>query len=403
MYSKKNIAIVIVVVLIVCCTMQNGFSQYYDRSYALVIGIDQYPLLTRFEHLTYAVRDAKSIENFLRQQGFEVIALYDEKATRTEIISQLQNNLARQVKQNDRVLFFFAGHGYTETLGGKDFGYLIPYDGTSSSATYISMEELETQSNKMRDAKHQLYILDACYGGLIGVRSSGLDTHIPHYLKEVTKRRARQTLTAGGKDQTVFDGGGADGHSVFVAALLRALKDGLGDRNADGYITFAELASYVETAASNQYQTPAWSILPGHENGEFVFTSPIGRLPTTPPPAPTSTLTPRVPPPPTPTPVFGVERIVVTNKQGDIIHPIDDVYTVRVNESLTITVEVSDSLSRNVGVAWSAGHGSIQATDERTNTYTPAKIGGDYLIIDIWDKETGEDPSEYPINIEVIP
>jgi uncharacterized caspase-like protein len=69
---------------------------------------------------------------------------------------------------------FFAGHGYTERFAGQDYGYIIPYDAAEYSNTYISMEELQTLSRKMGQAKHQLFIMDACYGGLLGVRSGAI-------------------------------------------------------------------------------------------------------------------------------------------------------------------------------------------------------------------------------------
>lgn len=241
----------------------DAMAQFYQKSYALVIGINkyQYPTLKR-KDLNYARKDAESMAALLKTQGFEVIPLYDAQATKTAIIARMQNYLAPRVKSGDRVLVFFAGHGHTETLGGKDWGYIVPYDGGSESATYISMEELQSQSEKMGNATHQLFIMDACYGGLLGTREGGVDPNLPTYLSEVTRRIARQILTAGGKDQQVLDGG-PGGHSVFTGVLLEALRDGLADLNVDGYITFAEFCSYVVPRASNRFQTPGPGIFAG--------------------------------------------------------------------------------------------------------------------------------------------
>ncbi|RMD51774.1 MAG: hypothetical protein D6828_06735 [Nitrospirae bacterium] len=79
---------------------------------------------------------------------------------------------------------------------------------------------------------------------------------------------------AGGKNQQVVDNG-PGGHSWFTFYLLKALRDGEADLNRDGYITFAELQSYIVPAANNAYQTPSAAQLPGHELGEFVFRSPF--------------------------------------------------------------------------------------------------------------------------------
>lgn len=260
--------------LILSLVLADSVVAFYERSYALVIGINKYAS-SRWPDLSYARKDAEGVATFLRSQGFEVITLYDEQAYKTAIVSQMQNYLAPRVSRDDRVLVFFAGHGYTEQLGGKDWGYIVPYGAGNTSASYISMEEIRTLAEKMGSAKHQLFVMDACYGGLLGTRAGGVDPSIPNYLEEVTKRGAKQILTAGGKDQQVLDGG-LWGHSVFTGYLLQALREGLADLNGDGYITFAELSGYLVPRASNAYQTPASGTLPGHGLGEFVFRSPKG-------------------------------------------------------------------------------------------------------------------------------
>ena len=105
---------------------------------------------------------------------------------------------------------------------------------------------------------------------LLASRGGEVDTNIPNYIQEVTRRVARQVLTAGGKNQRVLDGGPGN-HSVFTGHLLEGLTAGRADTNGDGFITFAELVSYVVPRATNRYQTPAAASLPGHGLGEFVF------------------------------------------------------------------------------------------------------------------------------------
>ena len=251
---------------------------FFEHSYAVVIGIDHYPS-QMWPQLQYAGKDARAIKAFLDTQNYtEIITLYDHQATKQAIIAAMQNKLAPKLKTKDRVLVFFAGHGYTETLGGKDRGYIVPYDGGTQSAGYISMDELERLSDYMGNARHQLFIMDSCYGGLLAAtRGSMVDPSIPDYLNNISDRVARQVVTAGGKNQEVLDGG-PKGHSFFVDYLLEALADGKADTNGDGYITFGELDSYMTVRASNRQQTPMFSSLPGHQAGEYLFRSPLGRL-----------------------------------------------------------------------------------------------------------------------------
>jgi hypothetical protein len=224
-----------------------------------------------------AESDAKGIGSFLKGQGFHVTPLYNKQATRKRIVAEMEDTLAPKLKDGDRVLIFFAGHGHTRTLGGVDVGYIIPYDGDESSGSYISMDTLRSESRNMRKATHQLFIMDACYSGLL-TRSGALELDAndfpdsPSYIKALIRRPSRLILTAGGKGQRVRDGG-PGGHSFFSYSLLEALQKSLADLNEDGYITFSELTTYMEPRASAWNQTPGYGALDEHGLGSFIFRS----------------------------------------------------------------------------------------------------------------------------------
>jgi len=247
------------------------YPQFYARKYAVAVGVDQYPH-SRFANLHYARKDVEGVAQLLRTLGFTVYPLYDTNATKRNIISLLEDRLAPRLTSHDAALFFFAGHGTTRRLANQDWGYIIPYDGTVEAATYISMEEIHTLSRKMGSARHQVFIMDCCYGGHLGSRSDKIPTTVPNYLQDVGSRVARQILKAGGKDQQVVDGG-PFGHSVFTGYLIKAVKEGLADINSDGWISFSELVTYIQTAATRPNQTPGWGTMPGHELGEFLWQS----------------------------------------------------------------------------------------------------------------------------------
>ncbi len=265
--------IVSYLLLLMLLAFKVTYAQLYHHQYAVVIGIDKYSgAHWRDRNLNYARGDAEAVEKMLKEQGFIVYSLYDKKATKAQITSILEDQMAPILQKHDAILFFFAGHGTTRELGGKDWGYIVPSDATDQSSSYISMDELRTLSRKMGNAKHQAFIMDCCYGGQLGTRSGGISTNVPNYLKVVGTRVARQILTAGGRKQEVADGG-PGGHSVFAGYFLKAVAKGLADTNFDGWITFSELVSYLVPAASSSIQTPGSSTLPGHEQGEFLFKS----------------------------------------------------------------------------------------------------------------------------------
>jgi hypothetical protein len=72
-----------------------------------VIGIDDYASPSRWQKLNYAANDAKAVADFLASQGFGVIALYNSDATKTAIISSMQDVLARKLGKDDRFIFLF--------------------------------------------------------------------------------------------------------------------------------------------------------------------------------------------------------------------------------------------------------------------------------------------------------
>ncbi|WP_282298150.1 polysaccharide deacetylase family protein [Stenotrophomonas sp. PS02289] len=246
----------------------------YEKSWAIVIGIDDY---AKWPKLEYASHDAQAVADTLTGQfGFpssQVIVLKNEQATRNNILAAFHDRLADdRTARNDRVFVFFAGHGATRRLAsGRDLGYIIPVDSDPNAfaTDAIAMTDLQNIAESMQ-AKHVMFVMDACYSGL-GLTRGGPSSSA--FLRENARRSARQMLTAGGADQQVADAG-PNGHSVFTWVLLQALA-GKGDLNGDGLITGTELAAYVAPAVSAvSQQTPAFGSLPGSQGGEFVFQVP---------------------------------------------------------------------------------------------------------------------------------
>jgi peptidoglycan/xylan/chitin deacetylase (PgdA/CDA1 family)/uncharacterized caspase-like protein len=243
---------------------------YYRESFALIVGINEYRSWPR---LRYAVNDARAVESALVERyGFpreNVIRLLDGEATRERIVEILGGTLAEpgRVGPDDRVLVFFAGHGATRKLpSGKELGYIVPVDAELQGypVRSISMTELRDFS-ELIPAKHVYFVMDSCYSGLALTRGGG-----GSYLEEVTDRRARQILTAGGADEIVADDG-PSGHSIFTWTLLQGLS-GLADLDGNGVLTATELGAFTAPIVSKfSSQTPAFGNLEGSEGGEFVF------------------------------------------------------------------------------------------------------------------------------------
>jgi uncharacterized caspase-like protein len=240
----------------------------YGKSFAVVIGINQYE---KWPGLEFGVADANAVKNTLQKTGFDDITLImDKEATQRRILTELFHRLPEKVGRNDRVLFYFAGHGQTEVLpdGGKK-GYIIPVDAETDSyaSSAVSMEQIRSLSSRIA-AKHIFYVMDCCYSGLGLNRSAGVWPGISDYLRKVSAMRVVQIITAGGQGEQVQE---REGHGLFTSYFIKAIE-GEADLDKDNVVTGTELGAYLRPAVSNasgQAQTPLFGRLEGE--GEFLF------------------------------------------------------------------------------------------------------------------------------------
>jgi peptidoglycan/xylan/chitin deacetylase (PgdA/CDA1 family)/uncharacterized caspase-like protein len=249
--------------------------RFYRESWAVIVGINDYQ---HWPKLRYAVNDAAGVEEILVNRfGFKrenIRKLLNGDATRKRIMEVLGDEFTdgKKIQREDRVFFFFAGHGATRTFDdGRQLGFIVPVDADESNyyATAISMTALREAADLI-PAKHIYFVMDSCYSGLALTRGAGAFARDRSYLEEITRRTSRQILTAGGADQLVSDEG-PDGHSVFTWALLQGLQ-GQADLDGNGVITASELGAYISPIVSQfAKQTPTVGNLVGSEGGEFLF------------------------------------------------------------------------------------------------------------------------------------
>ena len=249
------------------------YAAQYSASHALIVGIDDYQ---HASPLSYAVNDAKAIARLLIGEfAFDndnVVLLTDSNATKAHITESFLS-LRRKADINDRIIFFLAGHGYTVTGHRGEVGFLVPYDGELENlSTLIRWDEL-TRNAELIPAKHILFVMDACYGGLAITRS--LAPGSMRFLKDMLLRYARQVLTAGKANEMVSDAGGpVPGHSVFTGHFIEALKGKAASE--DGIITANGVMAYVyERVARDEqsHQTPHYGYIDG--DGDLIFKAPI--------------------------------------------------------------------------------------------------------------------------------
>lgn len=245
----------------------------YTGARALVVGINVYLVAPP---LSYAVSDATAIRDVLVEAlGFpaeNVLCLLDSEATRSRILREYLRFTREDVDLDERVIVFFAGHGHTQTGIRGEVGFLVPHDGNPADlSTLIRWSEL-TENAELVRAKHALFIMDACYGGLAIARN--LQPGSARFLKDMMLRYSRQVLTAGKADEVVSDAGGPlAGHSVFTGHLIEGLRGKAA--GPGGVMTAHSLMGYVYARVANDvdsHQTPSYGHFDG--DGDLILRAP---------------------------------------------------------------------------------------------------------------------------------
>ena len=248
----------------------------YDDSWAVIIGIDKYKYS---DQLNYAVKDAEAVKDMLISKfdfpEKNIRYLTDEEATLSNIKLNL-GEVATSAGENDRILVFYSGHG--ETLKGADGsakGYIIPYEGRQDNpfGTGFAMDEILTTS-QVSNSKHMLFLMDACYSGLMTERGKGLaKPKGERALLKLANKKARQIITAGGSGEQVIERDEWQ-HSAFTKNLLAGLDDWEADPNNRGYVTADELGTYLRDNViidSDEQQIPQKGRFINSGGGEFIF------------------------------------------------------------------------------------------------------------------------------------
>ena len=189
-----------------------------------VIGIDTY---INWPRLNTAVNDAQCIKDVLLSRYYfdkdHVIELYDEQATRKNIINKLRY-LAGNVGSDDSLVVFYAGHGHLDSITKS--GSWIPVEsGEKDASAWISNHDIKNylKADAIK-AKHILLISDSCFSGDFFRGHRG---KLPEVTNKVIKRAykltSRQAITSGGLEPVGDEGFGKN--SVFSHFLVKTLKE----------------------------------------------------------------------------------------------------------------------------------------------------------------------------------
>ena len=217
------------------------------RSYALVVGISAYKNLPATAQLEFPNRDAEDIyAALISPEGGQFPAenvhkLINERATIANIRHELEVWLPSVTQDNDRVLIYFAGHGFVS--GGK--GWLATYDVDLHNimTTAYPMDGLGSSIGGKIKGKWKVLITDACHSGAITPEADR--QQVTNTLLDL--QRSLFSLTASRDREQSFESdrwGG--GHGIFTYYVIKGIE-GEADTNGDGVVDADELAEYVHT------------------------------------------------------------------------------------------------------------------------------------------------------------
>ncbi len=240
----------------------------YGASYALVVGASDY--VAGWPDLNSVPSELDDVSALLTRKGFAVTRI--NNPTSDQLEEGFENFIDDYgYEENNRLLFYFAGHGFTRDSGNK--GYLVPVDAPIPTLDEkgflrkaLAMTDLLALARKM-ESNHALFLFDSCFSGTI-FKTRAITTEVP-LIDRLTSKPVRQFITAGDAGEEV------PARSVFTPAFIDSLEYGLGDLNSDGFVTGTELGLYLQTkVASHAAQTPQFGKISDYElsRGDFVFT-----------------------------------------------------------------------------------------------------------------------------------
>ncbi|MBT5259129.1 MAG: SUMF1/EgtB/PvdO family nonheme iron enzyme [Nitrospina sp.] len=241
----------------------------YNESHALVIGVSKYS--NGWPVLPGVKKDTDQVVRALHKNGFNTIIATNPsyKEIRTTIEGFI-NKYGQDI--NNRLLFYFAGHGHTLKLSfGEEMGYFVPVDAPhpdKDKAGFLSkglnMELMQVYAKQIQ-SKHALFIFDSCFSGSF----FSISRSVPDNISYKTSQPVRQFITSGSADEQVPD------VSIFREQFVSALS-GEGDIDSDGFMTGTELGEFLQKKVINYSkgsQHPQYGKMrnPRLDKGDFVF------------------------------------------------------------------------------------------------------------------------------------
>ncbi len=265
-------------------------SALYNKSYAIIIGISKLQdSRAPFTTIPNAINDAKEIARILEEKcdfkNSDIFQMYDEHATRKEIMKQIKL-VNSKIKKGDRLLVFFAGHGNSRPTGRGQDGYIIPYDsewngGQPVWKSVIGFNNFTKMVASKSKATQILFLVDCCFSGIAcelrGMRESVV-APAEDMVASATKRRSVEVFAASSMNEKIVDSTKRVQHSIFTEQILDFIENvkPISGYNT-GYVSARQMVTEVtgkavaESLQIGHRQQPQFVRCESDGLGEFVI------------------------------------------------------------------------------------------------------------------------------------
>lgn len=242
---------------------------------AVLVGVSDY---TEMGSLQFADNDAEALHRYLVDPNGAAIPeenvklLLGAEATRPAI-GQALIEFASLTQPDDRLLFYFAGHGDVQMIdeeSASDAYLLLPgatpgvYSFSNDALDPRKLQKEAALRIKANGGGEFFIILDACRSGQVADTEEGARKALDRLSQW---QGVNKLLSSTGEELSWESAEFGGGHGVFTYYLLEAMY-GLGDTGpADGKLTFRELERYVvdhvEEATQGRQQPVPFASRPG--------------------------------------------------------------------------------------------------------------------------------------------
>lgn len=218
------------------------------RGYALIVGIANYQYLDDSKQLRFPETDADAFYRVLISHeggafpSENVHFLKGPQATLANVKRELEVWLPSVAQPSDRVVVYFAGHGFVQN--GR--GFLAPYDvkpDNLESSAYPMSTLGDVLANKV-GAGWKVLLTDACHSGKVNAETT--NEGLEEQFKSLPASFLTLTATTE-REQSFEDPQLETGYGFFTYYLVKAFSGYADNDPCDGRITADELIEYVRS------------------------------------------------------------------------------------------------------------------------------------------------------------